>query len=367
MTIAVLDDGINPGRYPCIRKMAFDLRINQSGRIFQRRKQESSSQSHGTTCAAIIQKYAPDAELGSIQVLQDDSGRGYPKQLITALHWCAERQIPLIQMSIGSRLLWDVEPIRTAVQEVLESGTVIVAALANTNRFSVPACMEGVIGVRTSSIMEGDQYAPIEGGLFEVAFAASSRHELTDYAGETHITSICNSFAAPLITAKVYDLLKKEPFLSGSECIAKLGGHSSTIWERIQRTPFELYPRAEVPIIQMIGKPQETHPLIHRLRSCFQKFGYSCLALAEEIGDFENCRRPREVPLPQYLGYLSRMLEPDLFLIASTQAKEFVDCSIYVHANLKNTRYCREDIYMPAQVTDLVISRIVRHLEKQGD
>jgi len=80
-----------------------------------------------------------------------------------------------------------------------------VASQSNRGVYTVPACLPQVIGVRCEPEFSGDtyRYAPYDYDGIEIA--ASGVHPV----GEG--TLPCNSYASPLITAKVWAMLQSNP------------------------------------------------------------------------------------------------------------------------------------------------------------
>ena len=274
MKIAVIDDGVNPQVYPSIGTLEFDLTVNQRGRVIRHKSLPSHKESHGTICAAILKKYAPDARIGSIQVLSPEDGRGKPKRLLAALRWCGEYRIPILHLSLGTRLLRDFPDLYRQCQSLTEAGCTIVAALSNSMKASAPACFPNVIGVRASEILEGDQYlVDCNASLLEAPFVASGKHTLIRWDSSEYVTPVCNSFAAPLMTAQVYRLLEQKPGLSYREIMNELGFiHKSS------RIP-QFWKPMDTPVIGILGDGEE---MISRLCSFFRQNGYDCLSLSRE-------------------------------------------------------------------------------------
>ena len=208
MEIIVIDDGINEGYYQT-GSLVYNLDFDKNGRIIERNNYDPFRNSHATTCAGILKKYAPDCILTSLKVL--NGSEGSPKQLLNALDWCIQRtDTPLlINMSIGSSVFQDFDNIGTRISKLLSQGAVIVAALNNNGSYTVPACFGGVIGVATESSYRENEYRISTGGFCHADILASSRHILTDFQGKSHETRICNSYAAPLITAMLHNLIDK--------------------------------------------------------------------------------------------------------------------------------------------------------------
>ena len=216
INIAIVDVGINEKLYNtgCLD---FNLEISPELAIRRRSAYNAFSPSHGTTCAAIIKRYSPEARLGSIKILNDSSKRAGKYQFITALEWCAENGIKLVNLSLGTVDFRDFEEIRDCVNKTAERGLLIVAACNNKNIYTVPSCLTNAIGVRCRRIYTDAQYRFIPYSFDGIDVEASGRHFLTDVSGNSRYTSPVNSFAAPLITAMVHNVLERAPDMTLEE------------------------------------------------------------------------------------------------------------------------------------------------------
>ena len=207
MLIALLDDGIDLRRCPGIR-LREDLSVQPDGTIRPRRAEEIIRTSHGTTCAQIIHRYAPEAEFCSLAIFLQPKLRTSPVQLLAALDWCLEKRIPLVHMSAGTTQLCDQGPIRRLIAKMIQQGQTIVAARSNdVGRYTVPACCAGVLGVVADPELTGDQFYVLDAIPDDVQIFASSRHDLSAYPWGKVETVVSNSYAAPTVTAKVHELL----------------------------------------------------------------------------------------------------------------------------------------------------------------
>ncbi len=143
LCIAVIDDGVSAVTVP---DLCFDLEVSESNDLTKSLK-TIHPHSHGSICAAIIRKYAPQARIGSIRVLKE-TGRGSLNALLLALKWCGGHGVKVIHLSAGSVQAVDVLPLRDAINEVNEKGCVVVAACKNGRNVSFPASFDNVIGVK---------------------------------------------------------------------------------------------------------------------------------------------------------------------------------------------------------------------------
>lgn len=205
MHVAILDDGINESYYG-LGSLRYNLEISSSGQIEER--SSVLSDSHGTTCAAIIKKYAPAVELSSIKVLGDDDV-GTVLKLLLALNWCQTSGVDIVHLSLGTTAFQDFKAISGAVISLLKKDIIIVAAISNDNRFTVPAHMAGVIGVTHTDTLVDDKIFVENSNYENFLIGASGRHFLRNCAGKITITRPSNSYAAPAVTAKVIQTIDR--------------------------------------------------------------------------------------------------------------------------------------------------------------
>jgi len=218
MEIIILDDGINYSHYGLGREVEC-FEVTEDLCIAHRDCHYGSIDSHGTICAAIINKYAPNAKLTSVKAIGDNAQPGSKQKLLAALRWSLRRKAPLVHMSIGSTFSGDFEEMRAATLDLYQSGTIIVAAYDNKDIFTAPAGFSFVIGVKSSrSHGEGQISMDIEAHCI----LASGRHRLTDFQGNQITTQNSNSYAAPLVTALIHNILHNHGKLNNKEALIKL-------------------------------------------------------------------------------------------------------------------------------------------------
>jgi hypothetical protein len=223
MHIAVIDDGIN---YECYRtgNLIYDIEVSTELMITERKPYDPHMHSHGTTCAAIIKKYFPEAKFSSIKILEINSGKCIQKQLISAIEWCIDQGIYLINISLGSTDYRDYEEIRKCINKAAGAGITIVAAGSNKNIVTYPASLSNVIGVKCDNTNQtkGESIAYFLLPLHGIDFMVSGKHRLVDENGNDELTQPSNSFAAPYVTALAAKILKEESGLNIDEVKYKI-------------------------------------------------------------------------------------------------------------------------------------------------
>lgn len=210
MLIAIIDDGIDFRTYPELQ-VEYDLVVEEDGSIHPRRIVDLIITDHGTTCARIIHAYAPEASFCSLGIFSTEKLRSNIKQLIAALTWCCEQQIPLIHLSVGSTRLSDYEPLQKIVSRMLCQGQVLVAAHSNKGeRYTMPACFSGVFGVAADPLLTGCEFR-VAGAIQpdSVWLLASSKHRLKNADGIYEETPLANSYAAPTVSASIHEILTR--------------------------------------------------------------------------------------------------------------------------------------------------------------
>ncbi|MBQ7689551.1 MAG: hypothetical protein IJT27_10090 [Clostridia bacterium] len=189
--IAIIDDGLCADKLstPVMAYAVVDGSV--VGDAGQNEIQESS---HGTFCAKIIEKYCPSSvEFVSIRVLKE-TGLGVLDDLVTALKWCLDRDISIINLSNGISWFEDIRPLYDVCHALTKSGVRIVAAQNNRRTGTYPADFPFVIGVESTDAL----YAP---SLMQSNVYTKSDHKIL-YKDKDKITQVCNSYACAFATAQ---------------------------------------------------------------------------------------------------------------------------------------------------------------------
>ncbi len=301
--IIIVDDGINQNLYDT-GELKHNIQITPELHIHERVDYDPFLPSHGTTCAAIIKKYAPDAILSSVKILNDDSNKGMKTQLIRALEWCVENDIRLINLSLGTIDYKDFIEIEKAVKYASENGVIIVAACNNRNVFTCPASLENVVGVKcdTSGILKGKKYIYTSFPLDGIDITACGSHDLVKYSGESKITSSCNSFATPAITALVYNIIKSNPniglndlkeVLKQNSVDSKQMEYSTYITNKsqtINNVSNYINKSIEIPIIEVYNNyGNKINGFYKSLTKKFRVDGYNAICICTEESEKDLC------------------------------------------------------------------------------
>lgn len=200
-------------------------------------KHRKDMPTHGTTCYKVFKdRVSSRYELTSIKILDSEFWNSNVDSLVLALEWCNQNSIKLINLSLGTKLFFDIDKLIPVINDLAVSGVIIVCACNNSNTVTFPACFENVIGVRhdteemykTNYLYLLDPYDKID-----IIAYSESKHlphyesycggdmnntinrDITGNCNRFDITNVsrslssspCNSNSAPLITAVICNLI----------------------------------------------------------------------------------------------------------------------------------------------------------------
>ncbi|MFC9389764.1 S8 family peptidase [Streptomyces venezuelae] len=166
---------------------------------------------HGTACAGIIRRTAPDCELSSIRVLGERfSGSG--DVLLEGIRWAVRQRFDVVNLSLSTSRDRFVEELRRLADEAYFQQTVIVASAHNTHVESFPWRFSSVISV--GSHQEDDPDLHLYNPEPPVEFFAPGQRVQVAWLGGTSIRSSGNSFATPFVAGLCARLLSSRPRLT---------------------------------------------------------------------------------------------------------------------------------------------------------
>lgn len=269
--MAVLDDGVHPQACP----LAGSFLIDDNLKVIALKESNVSLYSHGSMCARIVERYTKldDVELFSIQILQGDTWRGNVGRLLEAFKLCVSLDVHLIHLSVGTYVYEDFAKLEKVVSWLLDSGRLLVAAAGNRGTVTYPAYLPGVIGVKCHPRLVDNEYIYCYDSFTRIHFQASARHRLM-VEGQEMDTPVSNSYAAPLVTAKVLSYLKEDPELGKNEILHMLMGDADSS-KMLGDSGIRAYPPVEIPVIVLSGfSAGRLSGLMGFLKGCLQRDDY---------------------------------------------------------------------------------------------
>ena len=211
--VAVIDSGVDAS-HPAVRHVAGAVAVEYDADTGRTRYVEGPHEDlygHGTACAGLIRRAAPDCEIYSVRVLGATlSGRG--AVFGAGLEWAIDNGMHVANLSLSSRRTAHFAMFHQLADRAYFSGLVLVSAVNNVPAPSYPSQFAAVLSV---AARPGDDpfdfdYNPNP----PVEFGAPGVDIEVPWSNGGTIRATGNSFACPHITGLVARLLSKHPGLT---------------------------------------------------------------------------------------------------------------------------------------------------------
>ena len=227
--------------------------------------------SHGEACIHIIKNIYPKARVKTIG-LKFHNGKTDITELLKALEWCIVQQVKLIHLSLGTVNYNDSLKLKIKINMLIEQGSIIVTAFHNANIITWPAIFPKVFGViqDRDGFMENGQYSFVSDQLGKKDIIIA---HYSDELLEKNYGKICaqwsNSFAAPVITAIIYQYMGLHTGCNYQDVINYL--KINAVNNKRERCLIQRYPildgESSIPNIAMYGNGKWQDELIRLFRS----------------------------------------------------------------------------------------------------
>lgn len=166
---------------------------------------------HGTACAGIVRRVAPECELYSVRVL-GEGFTGSGEALLTGLRWAVDQGFDVVNLSLSTTRPKFLETLRSLADQAFFTGTTLVASAHNTPVESFPWRFSSVISVGTHR--EDDSGLFLYNPAPPVEFFAPGQNVQVAWTGGRTIRTTGNSFATPFISGMCARLLGTRPKLT---------------------------------------------------------------------------------------------------------------------------------------------------------
>ncbi|WP_432066874.1 S8 family peptidase [Streptomyces sp. C10-9-1] len=166
---------------------------------------------HGTACAGIIRRVAPECELYSVRVL-GERFTGTGDMLMAGLRWAVRQGFDVINLSLSTTRARFAAELHALADEAYFRRTVIVASAHNMPVESFPWRFASVISVGSHQEDDPDLY--LYNPAPPVEFFAPGQNVTAAWLGGTTIRTTGNSFATPFIAGQCARVLSKHPRLT---------------------------------------------------------------------------------------------------------------------------------------------------------
>lgn len=210
--VAVVDSGVNVP-HPHLPAVAGGVRIDLEGLVSD---DYVDRLGHGTAAAAAIHEKAPDAELWAVKVFDRRLATSVPI-LVKAIDWAVEREIRLVNLSLGTPNDFRKLELAPAVERAVEAGTIIVSAAEHDGRLWYPGSMPGVVGVVMDVEQARDRVAVVDLPRGWALRASPYPRPIPGVPPERNLNGI--SFAVANATGVVARLLGERPNVRDAEAV----------------------------------------------------------------------------------------------------------------------------------------------------
>ena len=211
--VGVIDSGID-NEHPAIAGRVrgyISFGQDRAGQLHSSEEPHADAFGHGSACADIVRRLAPDCELYSIKVLGARlSGRG--SAVLAGLRWAIERKLQVVNLSLGTTNRDYFGPFHELVDAAYFNNTVLVTAANNMPVPSYPSLYATVVSVACHTGQ--DPYEFYYNPTPPVEFLAPGINVRVAWLGGQQMTVTGNSFSAPHITGLVAKILGKHPGLT---------------------------------------------------------------------------------------------------------------------------------------------------------
>jgi subtilisin family serine protease len=216
ITVAVVDSGVDAA-HPAVGAVdrAVALRWDpETEEVTHAEGPHEDLFGHGTACAGIIRRAAPDATLWSVRVLGSRlTGKGMV--FAAGLRWAIAQGARVVNLSLSTGREDYFGLFHEIADEAAFAGVVLVCATNNVPAPTYPAQFSSVISVAAHDghdpfSLDANPAPPVE-------FGAPGIEITVPWLSGSTIVSTGNSFAAPHVTGLVARMLSKHPHLTPYE------------------------------------------------------------------------------------------------------------------------------------------------------
>ena len=166
---------------------------------------------HGTACAGIIRRLAPDCRIHSVRVLGERLTAKGPV-FAAAVRWAIDAGMDVVNLSLSSAREEYLSLFHDLADEAYFAGVILVCAVNNAAVPSYPSEFASVLSVAATDPR------PDDGFLYNprppVEFGAPGIDVQVPWLGGGSLVATGNSFAAPHMSGLVARLLSKHPDLT---------------------------------------------------------------------------------------------------------------------------------------------------------
>ncbi|HVQ56850.1 MAG TPA: S8 family serine peptidase [Pyrinomonadaceae bacterium] len=213
VTVAIIDSGIDTSHPELADRVVASVEARSDGkRVVFDPSDAGDSAGHGTACAGIISRIAPDAKFSSIKVL-GAGGLGDGYAFLGGLEYAIKERYKVINLSLGTTKPQFFSPLHDLLDRAYQASCIVVAAANNLPQPSFPS----VFSSSLISVIKSEMTDPMKFGFHfgeVIELTAPGVNVRAPWPGGGHRSLTGNSFACPHIAGIIALLLEKDPNLT---------------------------------------------------------------------------------------------------------------------------------------------------------
>lgn len=213
VSVAIVDSGIDANHPDLQGKIKESVEARKENtRVLFEPTETGDSAGHGTACAGIISRIAPDAEFYSIKVL-GAGGLGDGQAFLAGLEYAIKNRYKIVNLSLGTTKPHFFAPLHDLLDRAYQAGCIVVAAANNLPQPSFPSVFSSsLISVSKSADTDPFHFGFRYGEIIELT--APGVNVRTAWLGGSYKSLTGNSFACPHIVGIIALLLEANPNLT---------------------------------------------------------------------------------------------------------------------------------------------------------
>ena len=211
--VGIVDSGIEEGHAAIEGAVAGGIQVimGPDGPVIEQVSSVRDDFGHGTACAGIIHRIAPEAKLYSIKVLGEYlSGKG--EAFLAGLRWAIDNGMDVVNLSLGTTNRRFAEGFYELVDRAYWAGCLLVAAANNVEPPSIPSIFSSLIAVGGRAFDDPLKFTFHASRLIELD--AHGIDVTCPWLDGTYRRVTGTSFATPHVTGLVARIRSKHPSLT---------------------------------------------------------------------------------------------------------------------------------------------------------
>ena len=234
VSVAIVDSGVDTSHPDLSGRIVESVEAHlDDKRVVFEQSAAGDSAGHGTACAGIVSRIAPEAEIYSIKVL-GAGGLGDGQAFLAGLEYAINKRYRIINLSLGTTKPQFFSPLHDLLDRAYQAGCVVVAAANNLPQPSFPS----VFSSSLISVIKGTISDPLDFGFHfgeVIELTAPGVNVRTTWPNGSYRNLTGNSFACPHIVGVIALILEKHPELTPFQVKSALYAIAKENQERFRR------------------------------------------------------------------------------------------------------------------------------------